>query len=207
VSSLGIVVQQLPTVGTPPCLCRGSLPHNNLVLKVKLILLQTVGQSVLLSGTHLWSMTRFYYCQTVVGLLMWGASSDEKMGVVYSCCWASPTKSLLGPSPTQFITIFYCLRFETPSNLKGQVPMFISPRNRVANLTFRCWIPFLSPLDGYGWGILSTSTPGPQAPEAEVKLQLTVSWPAYLGVRHPSGAHDQIYIYIYKYKNKHTHKN
>jgi hypothetical protein len=31
--------------------------------------------------------------------------------------------------------------------------------------------------------------------EAEVKLQLTVSRPAYLGVGLPSGAHDQIFVF------------
>jgi hypothetical protein len=32
------------------------------------------------------------------------------------------------------MTSFYCLRFETPPNLEDQVPVFISPRNRVARL-------------------------------------------------------------------------
>jgi hypothetical protein len=32
------------------------------------------------------------------------------------------------------MTIFYCLRFQTSPNLEGQVPIFISPRNRVAKL-------------------------------------------------------------------------
>jgi hypothetical protein len=49
----------------------------------------------------------FYYCQTVAGLLMWGAASDE------SCCWPSPAQLLSGPSPVGLATIFYCVRFET----------------------------------------------------------------------------------------------
>jgi hypothetical protein len=36
--------------------------------------------------------------------------------VVYNCCWASPAQSFSGPSPAGFMTTFYCLRFETPSN-------------------------------------------------------------------------------------------
>jgi hypothetical protein len=32
------------------------------------------------------------------------------------------------------MTTFYCLRLETPQNLEGQVPVFISPRNRVTQL-------------------------------------------------------------------------
>jgi hypothetical protein len=40
------------------------------------------------------------------------------------------------------MTIFYCLRFETPPNLDGQVPVFISPSVQV--ITPRYWVPFSS---------------------------------------------------------------
>jgi hypothetical protein len=46
------------------------------------------------------------------------------------CCWSSPAQSFSGPTPAGLVTTFYCLKFETP-NLEGQVPVFISPRNRV----------------------------------------------------------------------------
>jgi hypothetical protein len=39
----------------------------------------SVGQSVLMSSTHLGLNTRFFFCLTVAGLLMWGALSDERM--------------------------------------------------------------------------------------------------------------------------------
>jgi hypothetical protein len=56
----------------------------------------------------------FCYCQTVAGLLMWGALSDERTGsVVYNCCCPSPSQSFSGPSPAVLVNIFYCLRFET----------------------------------------------------------------------------------------------
>jgi hypothetical protein len=45
----------------------------------------------------------------------------------------SPAQSFSGPSPAGLMTMFYCLRFETP-NLEGQVPAFISPRNRVTQV-------------------------------------------------------------------------
>jgi hypothetical protein len=32
------------------------------------------------------------------------------------------------------MTIFYYLRFETPPHLEGEVPVFIFPRNRVAQI-------------------------------------------------------------------------
>jgi hypothetical protein len=47
---------------------------------------RSVGQSVLVSGTHLgpatnFSPSLFNYFQTVAGLLMWGALSDERTGL------------------------------------------------------------------------------------------------------------------------------
>jgi hypothetical protein len=58
----------------------------------------------------------------------------EDGSVVYNCCWLSPALSFSDPSTVGLITIFCCLRFETPPNLQGQVPIFINPRNRVAQL-------------------------------------------------------------------------
>jgi hypothetical protein len=48
--------------------------------------------------------------------------------VVYNWCWPSPAHSLSGPILAGLTTIFYSLRFETPPNQEGQVPVFISPR-------------------------------------------------------------------------------
>jgi hypothetical protein len=50
---------------------------------------QSVGQSVLISGTHLglatnFSHSLFHYFSTVSGLLMWDALSDEKSGLYFS---------------------------------------------------------------------------------------------------------------------------
>jgi hypothetical protein len=53
--------------------------------------------------------------------------------LLYNCFWALPEQSLLGPSPAELMTLFYCLIWDSP-NLDGQVPVFISPRNRVAQL-------------------------------------------------------------------------
>jgi thiamine transporter ThiT len=48
--------------------------------KVKVMLRQTINrQSVLVSGAHLGSMTR-YLLLSVAGLLMWGALSDDRTG-------------------------------------------------------------------------------------------------------------------------------
>jgi hypothetical protein len=58
----------------------------------------------------------------------------ENGSVIYNFCWPSPAQSFLGLSPARLMTIFYCLRFDTPPNLKGQVPVFTSPWNRMAQL-------------------------------------------------------------------------
>jgi hypothetical protein len=53
--------------------------------------------------------------------------------LLYNCFWALPEQSLLGRSPAELTAIFCCLIWDSP-NLEGQVPVFISPRNRVAQL-------------------------------------------------------------------------
>jgi hypothetical protein len=42
---------------------------------------KSVGQSVLVSGSHLGPMTRSYYCQTVLDLLMGGLSDEKKFTI------------------------------------------------------------------------------------------------------------------------------
>jgi hypothetical protein len=59
---------------------------------------------------------------------------QEVRSVVFSCCWASPVQSFLGLRPTGLMSIFYCLNFWDSPNLVGQVLVFISPRNRIAQL-------------------------------------------------------------------------
>jgi hypothetical protein len=53
--------------------------------------------------------------------------------VVFSCCWVSPAQFLSGLSPAGLSSTF-CLNFWDSSILEGHVPVFISPRNRVAKL-------------------------------------------------------------------------
>jgi hypothetical protein len=77
--------------------------------------------------------------------------------LLYNCFWALPEQSLLGRSPAELTTIFYCLIWDSP-NLEGQVPVFISSRNKVAQLYPRA-LGSLSvasyDLQGYGGGILT----------------------------------------------------
>jgi hypothetical protein len=76
--------------------------------------------------------------------------------LVYNCFWALPEQSFLGRSPAEFTAIFYCPFWDSP-NLEGQIPIFISPRNRVTQLYPRALGSLLSPLTtrgDYGGGIL-----------------------------------------------------
>jgi hypothetical protein len=59
-------------------------------------------------------------------------------------------QSFSGPSPAGLKTIFYWLRLETPPTWEGEVHVFISPTNRVAQGYF-----FVASYDlqGYGGGI------------------------------------------------------
>jgi hypothetical protein len=43
----------------------------------------------------------------------------EAVSVVYNCCWTSPAQSS-GPSPAGLMTIFYCLRFESPPTWRAR---------------------------------------------------------------------------------------
>jgi hypothetical protein len=63
------------------------------------------------------------------------SSLTRKRGcnLLLNCFWALPDQSHLSRSPTELTAISYCLLWDSP-NLEGHVPVFISPRNRVAKL-------------------------------------------------------------------------
>jgi hypothetical protein len=68
---------------------------------------RSVGQSVLVSGTHLGLTTRFVLLSDSCGFVHMGRSLWRENGsAVYNCCWSSPAQSFLGPSPTGLVTIF-----------------------------------------------------------------------------------------------------
>jgi hypothetical protein len=65
--------------------------------------------------------------------------------LLYNCYWALSEQSLLGQSPSELTIIFYSVIWDS-TNLEAEVPVFISPRNRLAQLYPGHWIPILSPL-------------------------------------------------------------
>jgi hypothetical protein len=107
-----------------------------LTLKMKLSYdRRSVGQSVLVSGSHLELINRFFSVLTIAGFLMWASSLTRGwicnslvqllLGLARAVTLESDSRKLT--------TIFYCLIWDSP-HLEGQVPVFISPRNRVAQL-------------------------------------------------------------------------
>jgi hypothetical protein len=103
-------------------------------------------QSVLVSGSHLEPMATLLSSLWRLRVSWYGTPSltrGRACNLLYNCFWALPEQSLLGPSPVELTTIFYCLIWDPP-NLECQVPVFISPRNRVAQIYPRAlgyWLP------------------------------------------------------------------
>jgi hypothetical protein len=101
---------------------------------------RSVDQSVLVSGTHLGPATNaspslFSYLLDSYGLVADGRPFWRKVEcVVFSLCSASPAQSFSGLSPTGLTGTFHCLHFWDSPNLEGQVPVFISPKNKGAQL-------------------------------------------------------------------------
>jgi hypothetical protein len=96
----------------------------------KVILWLMISQSVCLGvKSTLGFVTRYYFLSQICALKVYvlslcGAFSDESTGLQFS------VKSLNDPSRSEPVTILHCLIWDSP-NLKSQVPVFISLRNRV----------------------------------------------------------------------------
>jgi hypothetical protein len=92
---------------------------------------RSVSQYVLVSSTLVGLAIRYYFlseccCLKSTVMFLLGALSDERTGLQFA------VQSLDGLSRTEPVTIFYCLVWDSP-NMEGQVPVFISHRNRVAS--------------------------------------------------------------------------
>jgi hypothetical protein len=121
-------------------------------------------------------MTRYLflsksYVLVSVGRLLW----QEDGSVFCMCRWPLPAQPFSGPSPLGLATVFYCLRFETSlfvaSNDSQGHGGGIRPRHHTGEVT-----------------ILSLSL--------SLMLRSTVSRPVCLGIKHPPGAYDQIFISV-----------
>jgi hypothetical protein len=107
---------------------------------------RSVGLSILVSSPHLGPKTRFLLlsdsCRFVeVGCPLWW----EERYVIYNCCWPSPAQSFLGPSPAGFMTIFYCLWFDTPPTWRARLLYLYPPGTGWSSYTPRLWVRSSSP--------------------------------------------------------------
>jgi hypothetical protein len=106
-------------------------------IKFKLIYdRRSVGQSVLVSGSHLETMIRFLFFVWRLWVSWCGApplTREWVCNLLVQLLLGLAEQSLLGQSSAELATIFYCLIWDSP-NLEGQVPVFISPRNGAAQL-------------------------------------------------------------------------
>jgi hypothetical protein len=84
---------------------------------------QSVGQSILVSSTHLGPKTRFLLLSDSFRFVdVERLLSREAGSIVYNCCWSSPAQLSSGPNPAGLTTVFYCLKFETPPILRARSP-------------------------------------------------------------------------------------
>jgi hypothetical protein len=114
-------------------------------VKLKILLWPTVSQPVSVSSTHLGPKTRYLLLSQSFEFVDEGCCLCRDDGsVVYNCCWHSPAQSFFGPSPAEPMTIFYCLRFETPPTWRARSPYLYRPKTGWHSYTPRHWVPFSS---------------------------------------------------------------
>jgi hypothetical protein len=97
----------------------------------------TNGQSACLSWCQapIWGQRPdFCYCQTVAGLLRWGALSDERTGMSFTIAPGLTSTVILGSKSCRIHDHILLSQIRHSPNLEGQVAVFVSPRNRVVQL-------------------------------------------------------------------------
>jgi hypothetical protein len=102
--------------------------------KLKLIYdRQSVGQFVLVSGTHLRPATNFSislkFSLDSCGFFYFIApflTRGRVCNLLYNCFWALPEQSLLGRRPAELTAILYCLIWDSPS-LELDLEFFLRP--------------------------------------------------------------------------------
>jgi hypothetical protein len=129
---------------------------------------------------------------------MLGTLSDEGTGPL-----ALASAAILGSKSCGTHDHILISQIRGSQNLEGQVPAFIFPRSRVAQLYSQALgFLFVASYDsqGYGGGIQTSLHAG--IPPAQMSLNFslilrpTVSRPVYLGLKYPSGTYDQVFVTV-----------
>jgi hypothetical protein len=116
--------------------CTPAVLQLQLRVKIK-IMLTTDRQSASLSWCQapIWGpRPDFYRCQTVAGLLTWGALSDERKGLSFTIAADLASTVILESDSSGTHAHILLSQIRDSPNLGGQDPVFTSPRNRVAQL-------------------------------------------------------------------------
>jgi hypothetical protein len=144
-------------------------------LRLSLMLRSTVSRPVCLGVKAPFGDLRpdLYYCLTLAGLLIWGALSDEKVGLSFALLLAFTRAVIFGS--------------ESPRT-RGHILL-----SQIRDFPFRRLIR----LAGLRWRY-STQPPYGGFPCLSLSLMLrpTVSRPLCLGIKHHSGAYDQVFIIV-----------
>jgi hypothetical protein len=93
---------------------------------------QSVGQSVLVSGSHLEPKTRVLFSVWQLRVSCCGAPSLTRgwvCNLLVQLLFGLARAITLGSKSRGTQTIFYCLIWDSP-NLEGQIPVFISPQEQ-----------------------------------------------------------------------------
>jgi hypothetical protein len=128
-------------------------------LIVKVMLRLTISQPVYLGPKpHLGHKTRFLLLSDCCLFVDVGHPLlHEGRSAIYNCCWPSITESFSDMSPTGLtIGILPFQIWDSPS-LEGQVPIFISPSNRVVQLPQALESLFVASYNSQGYQLTSQS--------------------------------------------------
>jgi hypothetical protein len=116
---------------------------------------RSVSHSVLMSSTHLGRTTRFLLLRDNCGFVDVGRSlslTRERICDLQLLLFLA-SAVILG----WLVTIFYCLRFETPPTWRARSPYLYPPATGWPSYTLRHWVPFSSPSTTRLHRILSNS--------------------------------------------------
>jgi hypothetical protein len=105
----------------------------------------SVSRPVYLGVKHPSPRQDFYYCHTVLGLLMWGTLHDERTICHLQLVLVLGNTVILGYQSCGTHDHILLSWIRNTPNLVSKVPVFISPGTGWPSYNPRHWVPFSSP--------------------------------------------------------------